>query len=173
VNVTFTQTQPAPAATMTQPAPPPAASPQTPRPPGAALPVLGTVPFEEDPEVTAQVNEILRSRDGYVSVLWSLHNNGIEELNTGAGFQNEVYDYRPQADSGLTITDPAAGRRFHPIMDAEAGCVCSPNMRRGEVNFVEPGESVIRWSVYRIPAPISGAVVAIDRFGTVENVAVP
>ncbi|WP_245930465.1 OmpA family protein [Allonocardiopsis opalescens] len=151
-------------------APPNTAGPQVNQ---GELPVLGTSEHEEQAGVNAQVNHFSRSRDGYVALLWTIQNEGTERLNTGAGFRNEVYEYSPDADSGATITDPTAQLRYHPLMDAETGCLCSPDLGRGETNSVEPGQSVVRWSMYRLPAAVASSSIDIEHFGTIEDIAIP
>lgn len=150
----------------------------------ADLPVLAEHSLEghsqlgDQPDMVAEVRDFTRSRDGYVSVLWSITNRSNQPLTLLGIAGNPIYEYccntHPDDQHGIGLRDEANGVLYHPVMDTDMDCLCSnyPDPSSDHVSTLGLDQTTYYWAVYRLPADLATVDVGIIHFGTMADVPV-
>ena len=125
---------------------------------------LGSGAFEaaEASGLKVEVNSLHRDASGLVILVWTLKNTGQEKRNFAQKFERRAYlhgsDPRPMrlgTTGGVLLFDPANQVRYNPLSQQDGPCVCSTVGFDDAQEVIRPGESVVLWDAYKIPANAS------------------
>jgi outer membrane protein OmpA-like peptidoglycan-associated protein len=167
VTVTFLRPQSAPERET-----PPSVLPPARRTDGR-LSVVGTLRPQPVPghldtsSLQAEINELHRSTSGAVQLLWTLRNNGHEDLRVALWFKGDLWSYTGEDTSGVVLRDTQAQQRYNPLRDTAKGCLCTVTTK-GK-NTLRPGESVTFFALYELPGDLSEATVKVPGFAQSER----
>lgn len=138
------------------------------------LPSLGAAESNEAVTngIVAEAHVIQNNESGNLtSLTWSLENasdaNATVSWATGAS-----YMYESKFFSGVTLVSDDDGRRFHPVMYGNGGCLCSGTVSADFKNHLKPGEKVAYWSMFSVPESIDSVTVEIRGFEPIEDLPV-
>lgn len=117
-------------------------------------------------EARLDVNRATIDDDGFTVVHWTLTNRSDAPLDfdeyfrdirvryTNLAFFNEEYEYPWYLNWTLLAEAivPSTGKRYSPVTDADANCLCGEwPTRTGSVEELPSGESIRSYSTYYLP----------------------
>lgn len=152
-------------------------------PPGspAPLPVAATAAPAEGQQVKVEINDLRADSRGLAALRFTVTNEGSEpfdvqeltdeERDPAVGF--EFFSCR-KAPSGVTVVDPEAEQRYHPVFRFDGNTRHCLNTRFSfpQVNPVEQGRQLTLYTAYVLPSDVQSVTVEVPGFEPVEDVPV-
>lgn len=134
------------------------------------MPSVGQAPAPEEwPDAPVTLNSLHRDSSGFVSLTWSVRNNGDSQFTLPAQWISTVYRYAPGPSSAITLTDESGKVRYSPLrMDPSGVCVCSDTTKLAA--SLDHGASAILTETYKLPAQVKSVTVSIPGYSAAKNV---
>ena len=136
------------------------------------LPSLGEAESNEavTTGLTAEAHVVQNNESGNLtSLTWSLENTSDNNA-TISWATGTSYMYESKFFSGVTLVSDDDGRRFHPVMYGDGGCLCSGTVSADFKNHLKPGEKIAYWSMFSVPEDIDSVTVEIRGFEPIEDI---
>lgn len=120
--------------------------------------------------LTAEVHAAERDGSGFfLSVTWSIENTSDERVVIN-WLSDQTYSYAGVHFSGVTVSAPETGDRYHPITDSNGVCLCSGQTSGDIKDRIEPDEQVAYWSTFSVPEEAETLDVEIPDFDPIEDI---
>ncbi|MQA85140.1 MAG: hypothetical protein GEV03_11065 [Streptosporangiales bacterium] len=152
-------------------------------PPGSPppLPVAATAAPAEGQQVKVEINDVRADSRGLAVLRFTITNEGPqpfdvqnltdEERDPAVGFEHFTCRKAP---SGVTLVDPEAKERYHPVLrfDGDNRYCVNTRFSFPKVNPVERGRRLTLYTAYVLPSEVRSVTVEVPGFEPVEDVQV-